>query len=195
MSQKALMGSRSQKSIKNKAQAHNPHPTIEELDEIFGAPPLIQGEDIRDYETLEHQLRTSIKPIDIIDEIWLQDILTSQWEIIRLKNIKVAILKSAQFRVFGSLAEDRLGHGYKKDILEGLTISEALTKLGFEDNALTARAFVFNLKSMNSIETQISQLEMRRDHAYHAIESRRLSKIKNRQFFQDLDSKSDTRSQ
>ena len=62
--------------------------SIEELDEIFGAPPLIEGEELKNYEALEHSLRSAINPSDILEELWVRDMVDAQWEILRFKKMK-----------------------------------------------------------------------------------------------------------
>ena len=69
--------------------------SIAMLDEIFGYPPLIYGEDIKDYESLEHSIRSTLVPKDALEEIWVRDIVDAQWEILRYKKIKPAIVNAS----------------------------------------------------------------------------------------------------
>ena len=91
--------------------------TIEELDEIFGAPPLLSGENVKDYEALEHSIRSAIMPVDALEELWTRDMVDAQWEILRLKKIKTVILDASKHRSLGVLKQERYGiYASDKDI-------------------------------------------------------------------------------
>jgi hypothetical protein len=43
----------------------------------FGPPPLIDGEYSADYEELLARVSATVKPADILEDIWVRDALTS----------------------------------------------------------------------------------------------------------------------
>jgi hypothetical protein len=49
----------------------------------FGPPPLIEGEDGAAYDELLARIRAAVKPVDIIDEMFVADVATIEWEILR----------------------------------------------------------------------------------------------------------------
>ena len=62
--------------------------------EIFGPPPLLEGEDSKAYDTLLARVSGAVKPKDIIEEIWVRDIVNLTWEILRLRRLKVVFHES-----------------------------------------------------------------------------------------------------
>jgi len=54
----------------------------------FGPPPLFPGEEERAYEELSARFRKLVKPVDIIEEVLLRDVVDLQWEILRLRRLK-----------------------------------------------------------------------------------------------------------
>src|SRR4029077_14681162 len=75
--------------------------------EIFGPPPLLDGESREVYDTLLARVTGAVNPKDIIEEIWVHDIVNLVWEILRLRRLKVALLSSSVGRGLHKLYYDR----------------------------------------------------------------------------------------
>jgi hypothetical protein len=58
------------------------------LGTIFGPPPILPGEDASAYEALLGPVSADVKPTDIIEKIWVRDVVDRTWEILRLRRIK-----------------------------------------------------------------------------------------------------------
>jgi hypothetical protein len=74
-------------------------PTLAErqsLQSRLGSPALIRGEKLVEYEDLLKQITTSVKPRDIIEEIWVRDVVDLTWEILRMRRLKAGFLTSVQ---------------------------------------------------------------------------------------------------
>jgi hypothetical protein len=48
---------------------------------IFGPPPILEGEDAGAYDELLAQVSNGVKPTDVFEEIWIRDIVDLAWEI------------------------------------------------------------------------------------------------------------------
>jgi hypothetical protein len=79
--------------------------------EIFGPPPLLDGESQEVYETLLARVTGTVNPKDIIEEIWVRDIVDLVWDIPRLRRLKVALLSSSAGRGLDKLYNDRDEYG------------------------------------------------------------------------------------
>ena len=66
--------------------------------EIFGPPPLLEGESQEVYDTLLARVTGTVSPKDIIEEMWVYDIVYLVWEILRLRRLKVALFSSSAGR-------------------------------------------------------------------------------------------------
>ena len=62
---------------------------------LFGPPPLLEGEDAAAYDELFRRVCAAVKPVDIIDEIYIADVVTLQWEILRWRRLKLSLIKAS----------------------------------------------------------------------------------------------------
>jgi hypothetical protein len=65
---------------------------------IFGDPPLLEGEDTQAYDDLLAQVSGAVKPSDIIEEIWIRDVVDLTWEILRWRQIRVSVIERFKLR-------------------------------------------------------------------------------------------------
>ena len=61
--------------------------------QLFSTPCLLRSESLYEFETLYDELKKSLQPRDIIEEIYVGDILRSTWEIMRLGRAKTEKIK------------------------------------------------------------------------------------------------------
>jgi len=61
---------------------------------LFGPSPLIEGEDARQYDEIETRFSATIKPKDVLEEMWTRDVVDLTWEILRMRGLKAALLTS-----------------------------------------------------------------------------------------------------
>jgi hypothetical protein len=87
----------------------NPSSQSEVLDteRVFGAPPILPGEDAAAYEALLARVSADVKPADIIEKIWVRDVVDHTWEIFRWRRIKKTLVSArvtlAHREIFTSL--------------------------------------------------------------------------------------------
>ena len=149
---------------------------------MLGPPPLLPNESLVDYEGLKARLRAKISPQDVLEEIWLRDILDLQWEVLRMRRLKARLLTNSSPSGLESLLHRRVnysdvgkfvdawGRGNKEDIKE----IELLLKsrgLGLDD--VDAHSLLKRLEPLESIDRMISQAENRRNNALREIERAR----------------------
>jgi hypothetical protein len=70
---------------------------------IFGPPPILEGEDASAYDELLVQVSNGVKPKDIIEEIWIRDIVDLTWEIFRYRRLKARWLSDGISGLLGDL--------------------------------------------------------------------------------------------
>jgi hypothetical protein len=72
-------------------QTHSPNlpPRIRSL---FGKPPIMVGENEADYEQLLASVCADVEPTNLQEWLLVKDIVDSEWELLRLRGIKVAML-------------------------------------------------------------------------------------------------------
>ena len=68
---------------------------------FFGPPPVLEGEDAALYDDFVGRMYAAVKPVDIIDELYLADVVALQWEIMRWRRVKANVEQAS--------VQDRLG--------------------------------------------------------------------------------------
>ena len=61
-------------------------------------PPLLEGEDADAYEELHARVFADVQPAGVIEEFWIRDIVDLQWEISRLRRLKVNFMAATVYR-------------------------------------------------------------------------------------------------
>jgi hypothetical protein len=59
---------------------------------LFGPTPIMEGEDITLYDDLLTRISTAVKPKDILEDIWVREVVDLVWEIFRLRRLKWTLL-------------------------------------------------------------------------------------------------------
>jgi hypothetical protein len=62
---------------------------------LFGPPPLIEGEDSAAYDEILAKVSAALKPADILEDIWVRDIVDLIWEALRLRRLKASLMQAA----------------------------------------------------------------------------------------------------
>jgi hypothetical protein len=60
---------------------------------LFGSPVLLAGEDDAAYHELLSRVHTTINPVDIIDEIFIADVVSLEWEVLRWRRLKSSLMR------------------------------------------------------------------------------------------------------
>jgi hypothetical protein len=79
---------------------------------LFGPPPLIEGEDAAAYDQLLARICAAVKPVDIIDEIFIADVVPSEWGVLRLRRLKWSLIRAPALEAL----EDFLGENLDYDL-------------------------------------------------------------------------------
>ena len=149
--------------------------------ELFGPPPLLDGESQEVYETLLARVTGTVNPKDIIEEIWVHDIVNLVWEILRLRRLKVALLSSSVGRGLQKLCRDRdefavgslVARWSAGEPAAVKKVEQFLKDHGLTMDAVMAHSFVACLNEIERIDIAISRAEARRNAAQREIERRR----------------------
>lgn len=62
---------------------------------LLGRPPILHGEDERTYAELLARVQAAVKPKDILEEIWVRDVVDLLWETLRLRRMKASVVTVA----------------------------------------------------------------------------------------------------
>ena len=148
----------------------------------FGPVPLLPGEDPAGYDGLLARVSAAIKPQDIIEEIWIQEIVALTWEAFRLRRARAAWLAARRGLGIGRALEplcgydeqDALQAGYaRRDANVIAEIDARLASAGVTSDVVTAHTMILQWELMERIDRMIMTTEIRRDAVLREIERHR----------------------
>ena len=124
---------------KSKAGAKTlPLATVQPL-ALFGSPVLLAGEDDAAYHQLLSRVRTAINPIDIIDEMFIADAVSLEWEILRWRRLKSSLMRTRGLEALEQFLNKHLDYynHYQKHFEKDLAqiLQDNLAKDQSEDDA------------------------------------------------------------
>ena len=99
----------------NKSKTEIAAPSVPERAQrlaLFGPPPLIEGEDAAAYDQLLARICAAVKPVDIIDEMFTADVVSLEWEVLRLRRLKWSLIRARGLKAL----EDFLGENLDYDL-------------------------------------------------------------------------------
>jgi len=77
---------------------------------LFGPPLLLEGEDAAAYDELLARIRAAVKPVDIIDEIFIDDTVSLEWEVLRQRRWKWSLVRASGVALLESLVAAHLDY-------------------------------------------------------------------------------------
>jgi hypothetical protein len=122
-----------------------------DIREIWGDPPLLRNENPEIYEKLAGQISQAVGPTDVIEWVWVKDILDLSWEIRRLRRFKTMLIE-----------------------LERANTEEKY-RAYYETEPGETRLFLGNLDHWEKIDALLAVAEARRAVVLREIERRRAS--------------------
>jgi hypothetical protein len=83
---------------------------------LAGHRPLFAGEDAAAYDSLLRGVSDVVKPADILEEIWLRDLVEPSWEVTRLRRTKAEFVNSSAHWGLRKLLDGLLGWKEGQDL-------------------------------------------------------------------------------
>jgi len=101
---------------------------------LLEPPPLLEGEDATLYDELVARMCAAIKPVDIVDEMFMADVVSLEWEIMRWRRLKFSLLEASVHRELRDFLNEQLNYDdYEEAYAE--TLQEILQENLAEDQA------------------------------------------------------------
>jgi hypothetical protein len=142
-----------------------------------GEPGLLMGEDAHGYEDLLAQVRRALAPRDVMEEMWIRDLVDLAWDVFRLRRMKANLLrvraKDAVWNVLGPLvrnAHDLAEKWHARDQAAVTQVEAALKRAGLSMDTVMAAALREEIDRVAQIEAMIAHAEVRRGTALCEIE-------------------------
>jgi hypothetical protein len=151
-------------------------------DDIFGPPPLAQGEDPRLYKAMLTALTAGVHPKDIIEQFLVRDVVYLVLEVQRLRRIKANIpitgmvdgLRKILNNIDPALNNLQLAEHWAVGEPEAVgQVERLLSKAGVTKESIALEAFIFRLPEIERVDHMIAMAEARRAAALREIDRHR----------------------
>jgi hypothetical protein len=79
---------------------------------VFGPPLLLEGEDAAAYDELLARVCTAVKPVDVIDEMLVAEIVALEWEVLRWRRLKRTLMREPGLKALELFLIEQLESNY-----------------------------------------------------------------------------------
>src|SRR5262245_49369030 len=148
---------------------------------LFGPPPLIEGEDPAAYDELLVRISAAVKPADVLEDIWVRDVVDFTWEIFSLRRLKANLMMATRHKGVRGVLVPFLGNlagplaaewaAQKPSAVE--RVNGILDSAGLTKDAVIAQTFFENLDFVERIERMITVKESCRNATLREIDRHR----------------------
>jgi hypothetical protein len=149
---------------------------------LFGPPPLLQGEDAAAYDAMLERVAGAVAPADVLEEMWVRDVVDLTWDALRMRRLKAALLTAAAQEGLMAMLVPLLGYS-GADALSNqwaaresgavLRVDALLAKAGLTRDAVTAQTLAARIDHVERIDRMIMHAEGRRAAALREIDRHR----------------------
>jgi hypothetical protein len=77
---------------------------------LFGPPQLLEGEDAAAYDQLLARICAAVKPVDVIDEIFIVDVASLEWEVLRWRRLKFSLLRGLRLQALENFLREHVDY-------------------------------------------------------------------------------------
>jgi hypothetical protein len=149
---------------------------------LFGRPPLLEGEDTAAYDELLLQISGIVKPADILEEIWVRDIVDLVWEVFRLRRLKANVITAVAHEGVERILTPLLGWSSAHDLARAWArrersaikhVDELLASACLTMDAVMAQTLSLKLDDIERIDRMIATAEGRRNAILREVDRHR----------------------
>ena len=159
-------------------------PSHQQIAAIAGPPPLTAAERERaaGYDELLARVSETLQPSDVLEHIWIRDIVDLAWDVFRLRRMKVDLVSAASWegmaKVLEPLCEGHLAiaRGWARRADWAMPRVEALFAAAeVTPGMLAAQTFAVRLGEIERVDRLLASAEARRNNALREIDLHRAS--------------------
>jgi hypothetical protein len=151
---------------------------------FFGPPPLLEGEDSAAYDELLASVSSVVKPSDVLEEIWVRDVVDLVWETLRLRRLKSRLIDASVHQGLAEILRIFVGFTYaeelakswvRNDVKARKEVNKMLTSAGLTMESATARTLALKIEKIERIDRLIMSAEARRNSVLREVDRHRAS--------------------
>jgi fermentation-respiration switch protein FrsA (DUF1100 family) len=146
---------------------------------LFAGPVrLINGEDSAAYDELLARVTGTLKPVDIMEEIWVRDLADLVWDTLRLRRLKASLLAGCAYQglqkvllALGGANVFEISQSWAaRDAETVASVDDALVSAGLSMDSVMALTLSGRMDDIDRIERMTMAAEVRRNTALQRIE-------------------------
>ena len=150
----------------------------------FGPPPLLEGEDSTAYDDLLARTSTTVKPTNIIEDIWVREIVDLTWEALRLRRLKTALLTASAHIGLEVVLKPLVDEGLV-ELVEAWArgepqaiqrVKNILNSADLTMDAVIAQTVFEHIEQLERMERMLATVEARRNATLREIERNRATR-------------------
>jgi hypothetical protein len=149
---------------------------------LAAPPPLIAGEQQSAYDELVARVNASLKPADVLEHVFIRDVVDLAWEVLRLRRLKASLMATAAQAGVARLLEPLLDEPERaaRDFAarrpgSAEQVEAALAQAGFGADHVAAASLRACLFDFERLERMTAAAEARRNAALYQLELHRAS--------------------
>jgi hypothetical protein len=157
-------------------------PLSRETVALAAAPPLIQGESSAGYDQLLARICETLQPSDVLEQIWMRDIVDLTWEAFRLRRLKASLMAAAAHEGMAEVLRplvdcpEQFAKGWARRSERTVSkVEAALGKAGSSMDAVAARTFSARIGDFERIERMLAAAQARRNCVLRELDRHRAS--------------------
>jgi len=149
-------------------------------------PPLLVSESRDEFDSIRSAIIAHIKPTDFIEKLYVSELTSYAWDVLRLRRVKAATINSAFQYALMSILVGLLPHadewGYEiPDTAQELAtkwfsderarklVLELLKKVGLNESAIESKAIANSTRDLVVLDQMLASAEARRDKALRFV--------------------------
>ena len=150
----------------------------------FFQPALLMTESKQEYETLHAKLEQEIGPRNVVEFMYVSDIVALTWDIQRLRRCKAGIITNAFGKALEKLlvsyfkinwpSSENLARKWFVDPAAKQEVADLLRKASLDESAIEAEAVRASSSDLEVLDRMLSAYESRRNKALRGIEDYRV---------------------
>jgi hypothetical protein len=148
-----------------------------------GAPPVIAGESRAAYDELLSRMTRTLAPADVIEHMFLRDVVDLAWEVLRLRRLKANLMACAAHQGVATLLRPLIEEDSDRALLargwaarrDGAVekVESLLAAAGFGPDHVAAATFASASYDIERIDRMMAAAERRRNSALFNVEYHR----------------------
>jgi hypothetical protein len=144
-------------------------------------PSLVNGEDAAAYDQLAARFTAAVAPANVIEEMWVRDVVDLVWEAMRLRRLKAGLFtvgaSDGTVAILQGIGESRYvaREWAARKPAAVAAVNGQLSAAGLDMDDVTTSTFAVRIDQFERIERMLAAVEVRRAAALAAIDNRRVA--------------------